>query len=126
MQTQDKLLTYGFAIFSLITSFLFIFYAVIVNSSPNVSEWLKTFAYVVGGYGLFNIYILSWAWRSGIAWAPKANMVIGTCFFGVFAMETFRDGVQDLTTELFSVMGLAAVLLVNWYSVKKIVTRKDN
>jgi hypothetical protein len=126
MQTQDKLLTYGFAIFSLITSFLFVFYAVIVNSSPNASEWLKTFAYVVGGYGLFNIYIISWAWRSGITWAPKANMVIGICFFGVFAMETFRDGVQDLTTEVFSVMGLAALLLVNWYAVKKIVARKNS
>lgn len=124
--TQDKLLTYGFALFSFITSFLFVFYAVIVNSSPDASEWLKTFAYVVGGYGLFNIYILSWAWRRGIAWAPKANMVIGICFFGVFAMETFRDGIQDLSTEIFSIIALTAILLVNWYSVKKIVSRNDN
>lgn len=124
--TQEKLLTYGFAFFSLITSFLFVFYAVTVNFSPDASEWLKTFAYVVGGYGLFNIYLLSWAWRSRIAWAPKVNMVIGICFFGVFAMETFRDGVQDLAAESSTVIGLAAVLLINWYTIKMIISRKGD
>lgn len=122
---QEKLLVYGFALFSLITSFLFVFYAVNVNFSPDASEWLKTFAYVVGGYGLFNIYILSWAWRSRTSWTPKANMVIAACLFGVFAMETLRDGVQNLTGESGTIVGLAAVLLINWYAVKKIINRPD-
>ena len=83
MRIQEKLITYGFAVFSIITSFLFVFYAVNVNFGTS-SQWLKTFAYVVGGYGLFNIYILSWAWRSRSALAIKADMVIAACFFGVF------------------------------------------
>ncbi len=124
MQSQDRLLTYGFALFSLITSFLFVFYAVNVNFSPDASEWLQTFAYVVGGYGLFNIYLLSWAWRSRVSWTSKANMIIGLCFFGIFTMDTFRDGIQDLTVELTSVIGLAAVLLLNWYAMKKVSTRE--
>lgn len=124
MQSQEKLLTYGFALFSLIISFMFVFYAVIVHFSPDASQWLKIFAYVVGGYGLFNIYLLSWAWRSPVAWATKANMVIGICFFGVFTMETFRDGVQDLTTELATLICLAVILFINWYAIKKIILRR--
>ena len=61
MKTQEKILLYGFAIFSVITSFLFVFYAVTINFSAESSAWLKTFSYVAGGYGLFNVYILSWA-----------------------------------------------------------------
>ena len=125
MQTQEKLLIYGFALFSLLSSFLFVFYAVNVNFSPDASEWLKTFAYVVGGYGLFNIYILSWAWRSRAAWAPKANMLIGASFFGVFAMDTFRDGLQDIAAEGGTLIALAAVLLLNWYAVSKVVKRPE-
>ena len=123
MQTPQKIIVYGFALFSLITSFLFIFYAVNINFSADASSWLKSFAYVIGGYGLFNLYILSWAWRSHISWAPKANMVIAACLFGVFTMDTFRDGIQNLPIEGGSVLGLAAVLLINWFAVKKVISR---
>jgi hypothetical protein len=126
MQILEKLPVYGFALFSLITSFLFVFYAVNVHFSPDASEWLKTFSYVVGGYGLFNLYILSWAWRSRVGWAPKANLVIAACLFGVFSMETVRDGIHDLASESGTIVGLAAVLLINWYAVKKLVSRQDD
>lgn len=122
MQAQDKLLTYGFAVFSFITSFLFVFYAVNVNFSTS-SQWLKTFAYVVGGYGLFNIYILSWAWRSQTALAIRANMVIAACFWGVFTMDTVRDGFDNWSVEIGSIIGLAAILSINWLAVKKLCKR---
>ncbi len=123
MQSQDRLLTYGFALFSLITSFLFVFYAVNVNFSPDASEWLQTFAYVVGGYGLFNIYLLSWPGVVGSA-GLQSQHDHWAMFFGIFTMDTFRDGIQDLTVELTSVIGLAAVLLLNWYAMKKVSTRE--
>ena len=119
MKTQDKLLLYGFAIFSVITSFLCVFYAVTVNFSSEASQWLKTFSYVAGGYGLFNIYILSWAWRSQVVWTIKANTVIAACFFGVFIMDTIRDGFSGGMTTIGSILGLAAVLGINWFAVKK-------
>ena len=122
MQTQEKLLTYGFAVFSFITSFLFVFYAVNVNFS-SASQWLKTFAYVVGGYGLFNIYILSWAWRSQAVLASKANIVIAACFWGVFTMDTIRDGIANWTTEIGGIIGLAAILSINWLAVRKLCQR---
>ncbi len=124
MQKQEKILIYAFALFSLITSFLFVFYAVNVNLSPAASRWLKTFAYVVGGYGLFNIYILSWAWRSYSSWAPTANLVIAACFFGVFALDTLKDGIGNRTVEGGSLLALAAVLLINWYTIKKLTLRE--
>ncbi len=119
MQAQDKLLLYGFALFSVITSFLFVFYAVTVNFDADASQWLKTFSYVAGGYGLFNIYILSWAWRTQAAWAPKVDMVIAACFFGIFLMDTFRDGFSGGMTASGSILGLALVLLINWFAIKK-------
>ena len=119
MKTQEKLLLYGFAIFSVISSFLFVFYAVTVNFSSEASQWLKTFSYVAGGYGLFNIYILSWAWRSQVIWTIKANTVIAACFFGVFIMDTIRDGFSGGMTTIGSILGLAAVLGINWFAVKK-------
>lgn len=123
MSKQDKILRSGFAIFSLITSFMFVFYAVNVFNGSNVTDWLKAFAYVVGGYGLINVYILSWAWRSQSCWASSANIIISFCFFGVVLMDRFRDGFQS-SMQLVGVIGLACVLTVNWFAIKKICEQK--
>ena len=119
MTNQEKILLYGFAAFSAITSFLFVFYAVTINFGSDASPWLKTFSYVAGGYGLFNIYVLSWAWRSQAPWAPKVDLVIAACFFGVFIMDTIRDGFSGGMTSLGSVLGLGFILWINWLAVKK-------
>ncbi len=126
MNIQEKLLLYGFITFSVISSFLFVFYAVTVNFSSDASQWLKTFSYVAGGYGLFNIYILSWAWRSRVEWASKVNMVIAACFFGVFIMDTIREGFSGGMTTIGSVLGLVFILLINWFAVKKSCQRNND
>ncbi len=123
MTKADKLLFYGFAIFSAITSFLFVFYAVTVNFSADASQWLKTFSYVAGGYGLFNIYVLSWAWRSQAELAPKIDFVIAACFFGVFVMDSVRHGFSGGLTTIGGLIGLALVLAINWLAVKKACQR---
>lgn len=125
MKTQEKLLLYGFALFSALTSFLFVFYAVTIHFGSDASQWLKTFSYIAGGYGLFNVYILSWAWRNQADWAPKANMVIAACFLGVVIMDASRDGFSGGVTTIVSIFGLAAVLWINWFAVKK-VSERDN
>ena len=126
MTKQDKLLIYGFAAFSLLTSFFFVFYAVSINFSGTASHWLKTFAYIAGGYGLMNIYILSWAWRSGAAWTSKANLLIAACFFGIFTMDTIRAGFQEGMTGLGGLLGLGFVLALNWFTIKKLCERKPS
>jgi len=117
MSKQDKILRIGYALFSAITSFVLVFYTVSVLGSESASEWLKAFAYVAGGYGMMNIYILSWAWRSRPSWAPSANLVIAVCFFGVVIMDLIRDGLKD-GTQMIGVLGLAVVLGINWFAVK--------
>jgi len=119
MNKQDKNLRIGFALFSAITSFIFVYYAVGVINGGAASDWLKTFAYVVGGYGLFNIYILSWAWRSQVNWAVPANLIIAACFLGVVVMDVLREGIQD-GKQVGGLVGLAAVLAINWFSIKKL------
>lgn len=123
MNKQDNILRTGFALFSAITSFIFVYYAVSILSGETASEWLKTFAYVAGGYGLLNIYILSWAWRSKVSWAISANMVISVCFIGVVIMDLIRDGLKD-SSQLIGILGLAVVLGLNWFSVKKLCQQK--
>ena len=119
MSKQDTILRTGFALFSAITSFLFVYYAVSVVTGGNVSSALKLFAYVAGGYGLFNIYILSWAWRSQTSWTVPANLVIAACFFGVVAMDFLRNGPQD-SLQIGKLIGLAVILAINWFTVKKL------
>jgi hypothetical protein len=117
MSKPDTLLRTGFALFSAITSFLLVYYAVSVINGGSTSEWLKSFAYVAGGYGLLNIYILSWAWRSRNSWTSSANLVIAVCFFGVVVMDLLRNGMHD-GIQIVGILGLAAVLGVNWFTIK--------
>jgi len=119
MTKQDRILRTGFALFSAITSFIFVFYAVGVITGEATTQWLRIFAYVVGGYGLMNIYILSWAWRSGSAWTPSANLVIAACFFGAVIMDLLRDGLKA-GMQIPAILGLAVVLGINWFTVKKL------
>jgi len=123
MAQQEKILRIGFAVFSLITSFLFVFYAVNVYSNPGASGWLKTFAYVAGGYGLMNVYILSWAWRCQSAWTRNANLIIACCLFGVVVMDTLRKGLQS-SQQLLVLLGLAGILAINWLAIKKLCQKE--
>ena len=119
MSTQENILRNGFAIFSAITSFIFVYYAVGVITAGTASESLKIFAYVAGGYGLFNMYILSWAWRTQASWAVSANLIVAACFFGVLVMDILRNGLQD-SKQLGVLAGIAVVLVINWFTIKKL------
>lgn len=123
MKQQDSILRTGFAVFSLLISFLFVYYAVSVLMGANTNYGLKIFAYVAGGYGLLNTYILSWAWRSQPGWAPMANLAISACFYGVLVMDTLRDGLQG-GKQLAALIGLAVVLGINWFTIKKLCQEK--
>ena len=125
MSKQDKILRLGFALFSAITSFLFVFYAVGVLTSDNASEWLKTFAYVSGGYGLMNIYILSWAWRVQAGWTVSANLLIAACFFGAEVMDFFRGNLPG-GQQFARILGLAIVLGINWFAVKNLCQQEKS
>lgn len=117
MSKPNTILRTGFALFSAITSFLLVYYAVSVINGESTTAWLKSFAYVAGGYGLLNTYILSWAWRNRSSWTISTNMVIAICFFGVVVMDLIRNGLQD-RMQLIGIFALAAVLGVNWFAIK--------
>ena len=123
MKNQETILRSGFAIFSAITSFLFVAYSVNVIAGGESSQWLRAFAYVAGGYGLANIYILSWAWRNQADWPMLANKFFALCFFGVFAVDMISQGVDNLM-EVLGILGLGGVLVINWIAVKKLCQAK--
>jgi len=122
-QRQESILAAGFALFSVLSSFAFIFFGVRVLSSGAASQWLTAFAYVAAGYGLANIYILSWGWRSRAAWAPNAIKLFALCFLGIIILDELRMGIRN-GWELVVLLGVACVLWVNWLAVKKAVQRK--
>ena len=119
MKNQQTIVRTGLAVFSAISSFLFVAYSVNIIAGGSESRWLTAFAYVAGGYGLANIYILSWAWRNKADWPMLANKFFALCFFGVFIADMISQGVDSLT-ELLGILGLACVLLINWFAVKQL------
>jgi hypothetical protein len=123
MKNQDAILRTGFAVFSAVTSFLFVAYSVNVIAGDAPSQWLTAFAYVTGGYGLANIYILSWAWRNRADWPLLANKFFALCFFGVFVADRLSQGLENLM-QVLGILALAGVLLINWFAVKKLCQRQ--
>ena len=85
---------------------------------------MNALAYVAGGYGLANIYILSWAWRNQAAWALWANKFFALCFLGVLLVDTLSQGIENLT-QVLVLLGLACVLTINWYALKQWCQRQD-
>jgi hypothetical protein len=124
MSRQDTILTAGFAVFSVISSFVFVFYGVGGITSEISSQRLQLFAYVTAGYGLMNIYILSTAWRSRAAWTMVASKLISLCFLGVFIMDLVKYGMES-SQDLLAAPVVAVVLAINWYAVKKQVARPE-
>ena len=92
MNRQDSIWRKGLSLFSGLISFVFVYYAVGVLTAEQAPEWTRVFAYVAAGYGLGNIYILSWAWRGSGPWPAWANKLIAICFFGVFLMDMWKTG----------------------------------
>jgi len=123
MKRQDSIFTKGLAVFSGLVSFIFIYYAVGVLTAADAAEWARVFAYVVAGYGLGNIYILSWAWRSSGTGPLWANKLIALCFFGVFLMDVWRRGFEG-GLQYAGAVGVALVLWLNWFAIKRITTRE--
>ena len=119
MKNQQAMLRTGFAVFSAISSFAFIFFAVSILTGEDATQWLKAFAYVAGGYGLANIYILSWTWRNRADWPMLANKFFALCFFGVFVVDMISQGVDNFM-EVLGAIGLAGVLMINWFAIKKL------
>lgn len=124
MKRQESILLKLLTLFSGLTSFVFIYYSVGIFSADSVPEWTKVFAYVAAGYGLGNIYILSWAWRSGGTWPLWANKLIALCFFGVFVMDRWKTA-TGRGLEYVGVLGVAIVLWLNWFAVKKIAESRN-
>ncbi|ORJ62498.1 hypothetical protein [Geothermobacter hydrogeniphilus] len=123
MSRPNTILTAGFALFSIFTSFLFVSYGLGGVSNELASQRLQLFSYVTAGYGLMNIYILSTAWRSREKWTLMASKLISFCFFGVLIMDQVKFGAETGRSMLVLPI-VAVVLLVNWWAVRTLVRRE--
>lgn len=123
MKKPETGLLYGHITFSVLTSFLCIFYAVSVTMNDIATEWQKAFAYVAGGYGLMNVYILSAAWNARPAWAPKTDLLIAGCFFAVLVFDTLNDGFSRGLAGIAVPAFVGLALWINWNAVKKVCER---
>ena len=124
MSKANTIFEKGLALFSALTSFIFVYYALGLLNAGSVPQWDKVFAYVAIGYGLGNIYILSAVWRLQESWTLWANKLIALCFYGVFLLDLFQTGVKS-NLEYVGAVGLAGVLWLNWYAVKTLAGRRQ-
>lgn len=122
MNQQETVLRTLFIILSVLTSFVFIFYGVNVIGSQAAPRWATTFAWVVAGYGVANIAILSLAWNSRDPRAVAVNKLIALCFFAVVVMDAFKSGFSG-GRQVLAILALAGVLCGNWLAVRKVVNR---
>lgn len=111
------------SILSSLTSFAFIYYGLsALSANEGAPKGALIFPYVVAGYGLGNIYILSSAWRKAGDWPATASKLMGLCFLAVFTLETINSGIKN-SAELFSILGVVLVLWANWFSISKVARR---
>lgn len=122
MNRHESIFSAGLIVFSILTSFGIVFYAMGILTAGTVPEWDKSFAYVAAGYGLGNVYILSAAWRTGAPWTDWANKLIACCFMGVYLIDMWRTGVES-GLEYLGAVCLAGVVWLNWYAVKRVCLR---
>jgi len=123
MKRENAIFETGLAVFSALTSFIFVYYAMGVLSAESPSEWSRVLAYVSAGYGLGNIYTLSWGWRSSGGGPAWANKLIALCFLGVFLIDLWKTGVEN-PLEYVGALVVVLVLWLNGYAVRKIAARK--
>ncbi len=123
MTRQQAILAGGFALFSLVTSFFFVFQAVTAFVAGH-GIMGDPYAYAAGGYGLVNIYSLSAAWRTRAPWTEAASAVISFTFFGIFLVDRLRHG---FTGQLGAgVLALIVIILLgNYLAIRNLVRRQD-
>jgi len=119
---HDLFLARAFAGFSVLASFVFVFYGVSIINSPDPAYWLRIFAYFTLGYGLVNIYLLSLAWRSRPAWAEWASRLFAICYFGVVSARAYHEGISA-GSDFVLLLVVACVLVINWWAVKRAIGR---
>lgn len=113
-----------FSIFSIVTSFAFVFYGVSIIAGQASPRWLTVFAYVTTAYGLLNVAVLSWARNTGAAGCLTASKAIAVCYFGVYAMNGLSDGVEN-GLEIVGILLVALVMWSNWFAVRKTLDAHD-
>lgn len=113
------------SILSSLTSFAFIYYGLnFLTANQGAPQGALIFPYIVAGYGLGNIYLLSSAWRKAGDWPASASKLMGLCFLAVFTMETVNSGIES-SVELVGIFGVVLVLWANWFSISKVARRDD-
>jgi hypothetical protein len=121
MKKHDSMILAGLIVFSVLTSFMFVSYGMNVALSPMPARWLLIFSYVTIAYGLANIAVLSIAWSSRERWACEINKLIALCYLGMFLVNMVKTGFNARMLVFF--LAVALVLAVNWFAVKKVVSR---
>ncbi len=123
MTRQEAILAGGFALFSLLTSFFFVFQAVVAFVGGH-GVMGDPYAYAAGGYGLVNIYALSAAWRSRAPWSEAASAVISFTFFGIYLVDRVRHGFTG-RLGIGALIVIAGILLVNYLAIRNLARRQD-
>ena len=114
-----------FSIISILLSSLFVAYGLSLTTGLNNSLWLFCFwltSILYGGVGFYCLYL---ALRKGVASAVKMLKYVSLVYLFIFIVASLDVG-RISGQELLLIIIVGILLLINWFMVKKIISRSIN
>jgi len=91
MNKSETLFIFGLALFSALTSFMFVYYGIGVISGAGLSQHQAIFAYVTAGYGLLGYWVV----EDSEDPSPEVNAALRTARTMVDLFAEYRDAFPD-------------------------------
>lgn len=111
-----------FGAFSVLTSFLFVYYGISILTGGEAPRHLAAFAWVTAGYGLVNLGLLSWARNTREGWCVTASLGFAVGYLGIFAVDSYSVG-REGSLRLVGLLLVAVMLWCNWFAVRLAVSQ---
>ena len=112
-------------LFSVASSIVFIVYGIGIVLGEGVPIWIRGFAIITGLYGFGSVLTILWAWVYGGVKTSQIVKCLAITYLTLFILGSMDVGIIS-GLEVVGILGVAAVLWLNWFSVRYIANRRAN
>ena len=125
MTKKEWVISVILTLFSVTSSIVFIVYGIGIALGEGVPIWITGFAIITGLYGIGSILSILWAWVYGGVKTTQIVKRLAITFLALFILGSMDVGIIS-GLEVVGILGVAAVLWLNWFSVRYIANRRAN